>query len=170
MKELIRLLETLEQRDIATRVLSAVKAKVRQKNYFGWTYFIDDVLIDLVGYMIADKFAHSIGGYINCGMQSAIDHCRYCNAKCRKENYRYVSLDDEDSYIQIEDTESNLETNYIQKEKEAKVYQQIKERFGEELAEQLKPIIEGADTKLDKKVLSQCKSEEFKEFLQGLSF
>ena len=168
MKELIKLLDTPEHREIATKVVSIVKSKIIKKNYFGWTYFIEDLLVDLIGYMIADKFAHTIGGYVNCGMQSAIDHCRYCNAKCRKENYQLTSLDDEDSYIQIEDPDSDLETQYERKEHMQDIYREVQDRFGKELADQLKPIIYGEDSKLERKVLQQCKSEEFREFLEEL--
>lgn len=168
MKELIQLLDTLEHKEMARTVISQLKSKIRKKNYFGWTTFIDDVIIDTISYMISTGYRYSIGGYIQVGMTTAIDKCKYCNAKCRKESYLTVSLDDEDSYIQIEDANSDPAIQMEREQDATDLYERIAEQFGEELANQLKPVIYGMESKLERKVLKQCKTPEFKEFLRGL--
>lgn len=169
MKELIQMLDTLEHKEMARTVITQLRSRIRKKNYFGWTTFIDDVIIDTISYMISTEYRYSIGGYIQVGMTTAIDKCKYCNAKCRKENYQYISLDDEDSYIQIEDPNSDPAIQ-MEREQDAKdLYIKIAEQFGEELANQLRPIIYGLDSKLERKVINKCKTPEFREFLDELS-
>lgn len=168
MKELIMLLEKAEERSKAMTVVTQVKAKIRNKNLFAWRYFIDDVVVDLVSYMIATHFQYSVGAYVTCGMQSAIDHCRYCNAKCRRENFESVSVDDDDTYLQIEDKGSNMESQLIAEDEKSELYQKIAAEYGDALAEQLKPVIYNETDKLDRKVLQQVRTEEFREFLHTL--
>lgn len=166
MKELIEFLETDEQKNIAYKVLKQVRMRIEFNNYFGWRSFIDDLLNDLLGYMIADKFAHSVSGYINCGMQSAIDHCRYCNAKKRRGDYETANIDD---FYSLADDRQNLSKAVEDEEACKELYDNICAKFGEALANQLKPLIYGEADKLDRKLSKQCKTEEFKEFLTGLT-
>lgn len=165
MKELIMLLERAEDRSKATTVVAQVRAKIRGKNLFGWRSFIDDVAIDLISYMIQTQFQYSIGAYITCGMQSAMDHCRWCNAKCRRENFEAISLDDDDSYLQIADEKSNLEENLIEEDRKSELYEKIASEYGKALADQLRPIIYNESDKLDRNILKQVRTEEFREFL-----
>lgn len=162
MKNLINLLETAEQRQKAAQVIRTVEGNIRVKNYFGWRTFIDDVAIDLVGYMIATNFQYTAGAYITCGMQSALDHCRYCNAQKRRGDYEWCSLDE---FYSLEDESSNIERQMEQEEKCNELYQRIAKKFGQALAEQLKPVIFEGETKLSKRVLAKCKTNEFREFL-----
>ena len=168
MKELIKLLETAEQRQKASQVVRQVQANIRIKNLFGWRSYIDDVAIDLVGYMIKTDFQYTVGAYITCGMQSALDHCRYCNALKRRGDYEYVSLDSDECFLQIEDESANFERQMEREEHCNELYQKIAAQFGEELANQLKPVIDATEDKLDRKVLAQCKTEEFREFLHNM--
>lgn len=168
MKELIKLLETVEQRQKASQVVRQVQANIRIKNLFGWRSYIDDVAIDLIGYMIKTDFQYTVGAYITCGMQSALDHCRYCNALKRRGNYEYVSLDDDECFLQIEDESANIERQIEREEHCNELYQKIAAQFGEELANQLKPVIDATEDKLDRKVLAKCKTEEFREFLHNM--
>ena len=168
MKELIKLLETAEQRQKASQVVRQVQANIRIKNLFGWRSYIDDVAIDLVGYMIKTNFQYTVGAYIICGMQSALDHCRYCNALKRRGNYEYVSLDSDECFLQIEDESANFEKKLEREAHCDELYQKIAAQFGEELANQLKPVIDATEDKLDRKVLAQCRTEEFREFLHNM--
>lgn len=168
MKELIKLLETAEQRQKASQVVRQVRANIRIKNLFGWRSYIDDVSIDLVGYMIKTDFKYTVGAYITCGMQSALDHCRYCNALKRRGDYEYVSLDSDECFLQIEDESANFERQIEREEHCKELYEKIAAQFGEELANQLKPVIDATEDKLDRKVLAQCKTEEFREFLHNM--
>ena len=168
MKELIKLLETAEQRQKASQVVRQVQANIRIKNLFGWRSYIDDVAIDLVGYMIKTNFQYTVGAYIICGMQSALDHCRYCNALKRRGNYEYVSLDSDECFLQIEDESANFEKKLEREAHCDELYQKIAAQFGEELANQLKPVIDATEDKLDRKGLAQCRTEEFREFLHNM--
>lgn len=168
MKELIKLLETAEQRQKASQVVRQVQANIRIKNLFGWRSYIDDVAIDLIGYMIKTDFQYTVGAYITCGMQSALDHCRYCNALKRRGNYEYVSLDADECFLQIEDESADIERQIEREEHCNELYQKIAAQFGEELANQLKPVIDATEDKLDRKVLAKCKTEEFREFLHNM--
>ena len=168
MKELIKLLETAEQRQKASQVVRQVRANIRVKNYFGWRTFIDDVSIDLVGYMISTDFKYTVGAYITCGMQSALDHCRYCNALKRRGDYEYVSLDSDECFLQIEDESANFEKKLEREAHCDELYQKIAAQFGEELANQLKPVIDATEDKLDRKVIAQCRTAEFREFLHSI--
>lgn len=168
MKELIKLLETAEQRQKASQVVRQVQANIRIKNLFGWRSYIDDVAIDLVGYMIKTDFQYTVGAYITCGMQSALDHCRYCNALKRRGDYEYVSLDSDECFLQIEDESANFEKKLEREAHCDELYQKIAAQFGEELANQLKPVIDATEDKLDRKVLAQCRTEEFREFLHNM--
>ena len=169
MKELIKMLETKAQREKATQVVRQVRTNIYIKNYFGWRHFIEDVVINVIGYMITTKFEYSSSAYISWGMQSALDSSRYCNAKCRRGNYETISLDADDSFLQVEDESANFVKKMEMEERCDTLYEAIVEEFGKELAEQLKPLIYGDETKLHRKVLEKCKTEEFKEFLQEMA-
>ena len=112
--------------------------------------------------MIATNFQYTAGAYITCGMQSALDHCRYCNAQKRRGDYEWCSLDE---FYSLEDESSNIERQMEQEEKCNELYQRIAKKFGQALAEQLKPVIFEGETKLSKRVLAKCKTNEFREFL-----
>ena len=141
-------------------VVTVVRAKIIAKNLFAWRHYIDEVLIDLIGYMIATSFEYSGGAYVACGMQSAIDHCRYCNAKKRRQDYEMLSLDDEEAPIQVAGSD------------DARLYEievlcmDIASKFGEELAEELRPFLQGDEKSLDKKVLAKIQAPEFKSWFE----
>nr|DAH56619.1 MAG TPA: hypothetical protein [Caudoviricetes sp.] len=140
-------------------VTAVVRAKIIAKDLFGWRSFIDDVLIDLVLYMINDNFAHSGGGYVACGMQSAIDHCRYCNAAKRRGNYELVSLDE---FYQVADDIEDSST----KEQADTLLFDISIRWGTDLASKLEPLVRGYQDKLSNDVLKIIRSPEFVEWFK----
>lgn len=163
MEFLISLLDNKEQREKTAQVVRVVRSNIRVKNYFGWRSFIDDVATDLVGYMIKTEFKYSAGAYVTCGMQSAIDHCRYCNAQKRRGDYEWTDIDE---CYDIGDNSYNPEKELVDKAHCNELYNRIAERFGQDLAEQLKPVIfDGKTKKLSNKILLKCKTEEFKQFL-----
>ena len=137
-------------------VVTVVRAKIIAKNLFAWRHYIDEVLIDLVGYMIATRFEYSGGAYVACGMQSAIDHCRYCNAAKRRGNYETLSLDE---FYQAEDEQED-EKQSVMKHAEELCFD-IQMKFGKELADELRPFLMGYETSLSKELLKKLKSKEF---------
>lgn len=138
-------------------VTSVVRAKIIAGNYFGWRSFLDDLLVDLIVYMMNDKFIHSSGAYVACGMQSAIDHCRFCSAAKRRNDYEMVSLDD---FFQVEDIEDSS------KEEADRLLLDISIRWGKELAEKIEPFARGYADKLEKDVLAVVRSPEFVEWFK----
>lgn len=140
-------------------VITVVRAKVIAADYFGWRSFIDDMLIDLVMYMIKDEFKHSGGGYVACGIQSALDHCRYCNAQKRRGDYELLSLDE---FFQVAD-ETPEDDNL---ERANKLVFDISIRWGQELADSVEPYLKGYEKQLSKQVLAKLKSEEFVEWFK----
>lgn len=144
----------------AAEVVGVVRAKVTARNLFGWRSYIEDMLIDLVGYMIATEFQYSGGAYVACGMQSAIDHSRYCSAKKRRAQFEGLSsLEDwMEANQQKEDTR--------QRTQEQDILIDIRIRFGSSLAEKLRPFILGYELQLSEEVLKICRSKEFMEWLR----
>lgn len=141
-------------------VVIVVTAKVQSKNLFGWRSYIEDALIETVSWIIRTEFQYSGGAYVACGMQSALDHCRYCNAQKRRHNYEMLSLDDSDSPIQVsEDDDDKLS-------KVEALCMDIAAKFGKALAEELKPFVAGNKDSLSKEVLSKVKSKEFKQWFE----
>lgn len=146
---------------LAGSVTTVVRTKIRNRNLFGWRHFIEDVQIDLIGYMISTRFKYSGGAYVACGMQSAIDNCRYCNAQKRRGNYETASLDE---FYQMAD---NTTTESSNQNEAATLVLDIAIKFGDDLAEQLSPFIYGYEKELCKEILSQCKAKEFKTWLKN---
>lgn len=141
--------------DLARDVTSVVRAKIVDRDMFGWRQWIDDMLVDLVGYMIADGFKHSGGGYVACGMQSAIDHTRYCSAEKRRGNYELVSLDE---FYQVADNdpeESNTQ------EQASRLLFDVELRFGKVVADKLEPFARGYEDTLSNEVKKIVMSPEF---------
>lgn len=165
MEQLFKDLERqfgIESTKKARDVVIGIKAKIAAKNLFGWRTFIEEVIIELVGYMIKTDFKYSGGAYVVCGMQSAIDKCRYCNAQKRRGNYETVSLD---TLYYVPDTRSS----YINQADELVI--SIKLKFGEDFANLLKPFLYGEQDKLSRDVLKKCKEPEFanwfKDYVEG---
>lgn len=154
---ILELLSTRDEKAKAREVISSLRNRIVRKNYFGWRSFIDDVLSDVVGHMIKTNFEKPLKHYIICGMQSAIDHCRYCNAKKRRGNYETVSLDE------IGDVADLQQANDM---KAHELYASIILLYGKEVANSLKGIIFNTDDTVDVKLLKKIKTDEFKEFLR----
>ena len=108
MEQLIEDIERQYGKEKAEKVrdvVVVVTAKVQAKNLFGWRSFLEDALVETISWIIRTEFQYSGGAYVACGMQSAIDHCRYCNAKKRRQDYEMLSLDDEESTIQVAESD-----------------------------------------------------------------
>ena len=143
-----------EKAILAKGVIEVVNAKVRAKNLFGWKHFIQDMDVDLVGYMIETDFRYSGGAYVACGMQSAIDHARYCSAAKRRGDYETVSLD---KFFQVAD-----ENEDEKKEKTAEeICFAISIDFGTDFADEVLQFLHGIKKKLSEEVLSKLQSVEF---------
>lgn len=145
--------------ELVRSVTTVVKAKVRARNLFGWQTFIDDVLIQLITHMIQTDFMYSGGAYVNCGIQGAIDRCRYCNAAKRKGEYEKVSLDDE-RFFAIPDPKPNRERDLDQ------LCISIEMRFGKDLAEELRPYLIGYEKKLSNNALKKIRTAEFMSWFE----
>lgn len=145
-----------DKADLCRDVVSVVRAKVIAKDLFGWRTFIQEMLEDLVLYMIMDNFAHSGGGYVACGMQSAIDHCRYCNAAKRRGDYELVSLDE---FFQVEDPQEDTTQQQADR-----LLLDITIKFGKDVADKIEPFARGYQDKLSADVLKLVKSKEFTEW------
>lgn len=139
-------------------VLSVVEAKVRAKNLFGWRSYITDLKIDLAAYMIESEFKWSGGGYVMCGMQSALDKSRYCSAKKRRGDYETVSLD---KFFQVADETLEEESNI---QKANRIIDDVRCKFGDKFAMELKPFLLGLENKLSKAVVEKLRSPEYKEW------
>lgn len=157
MKVLINFLEDEAQRSKAYQTVTAVRYRITQKNLFGWRTYIDEVLTDIVGHMINTRFEYSVGAYIAWGMQAAIDRCRYCNAKKRRQNYEAVSLDE---CFNVEDIKQSAFQNALE------LYLAISEQYGEDIAEALKPVIFEQETEVPASIRSKLKTEQFRDFLR----
>ena len=141
-------------------VLRVVKNKIIARNLFGWREFLQDVLIDLVQYMIRTDFQYSGGAYVACGMQAAIDACRYCNAQKRRGEYETISLHLVEAYV-----ETQPDTNYANQVHDLVV--DIEYLFGKDVATHLKEYLTGKRNKISKEVLARCRTPEFKEWLRN---
>lgn len=156
MKALINLLEDEAQRSKARQTVTATRYRITQKNLFGWRTYIDEVLTDLVAYMMKTAFKYSVGAYITCGMQAAIDRCRYCNAKKRRQNYEAVSLD---KCFNVEDIKQTIYKNALE------LYLAISTQYGADIAEALKPVIFAEETKVPASIRNKLKTPQFRSFL-----
>ena len=150
--------ETEYQNDRARKVINILVYKIKSRNIFGWRYFLDDVVTLVLTYMAQTNFEIGIGAYVNYGMQGAIDHSRYCNAKKRRGNFEAIPIDD---CLGIED---DGQTNQI---KCLEICIAVEQKFGKYVAEILKPVIYGEQVKLDAHISKIIKTEEMKEFLQN---
>ena len=148
------------QAKLSWEVTSVVRAKIQAKNLFGWRFFIDELLTDLVGYMIQTGFRYSGGAYVACGMQSAIDHCRYCNAAKRRGMYEGCSLDE---FYQVAEQRPDEKQNT----EAIELVVDIQSKFGEELAKQLEPFLKGEKETLEAEVLKKCRSKEFIKWFEA---
>ncbi len=148
--------------DIAKEVSSVirvVRSKIVARNLFGWRTFVDDVLIDLVSYMIETEFQYSGGAYVACGMQGAIDATRYCNAQKRRGNYETISIHLIEKFIPME-----ASSGYAEKVEE--LMEGVAKLLDEETTESIRDFLEGG-RKLSKKVIEKCKTPEFIEWLRS---
>lgn len=140
-------------------VLAVVQAKIVARNLFGWRAYIDEMLVDLIGYMIATDFEYSGGAYVACGMQSAIDHSRYCSAQKRRARFcSEVSLQDVEYSIQVDISGGTQAADFVE---------DIKAKFGAEVAETLKPFVLGVTDEISAEVVKKCKTEEFRRWLEN---
>lgn len=143
----------------AESVMVVVQAKVSGRNLFGWRSYIEQLLLDLVGYMITTDFQYSGGAYVACGIQAALDSSRYCSAKKRRDRYDNTSnLDDLEYKVSVDISSSTVRADFLE---------DIKASFGEELQKALEPFISGKVSKLTKDVIEKCKTEEFKRWLEN---
>lgn len=155
---LIRLNYGEEQAMLVYTVSSVVRSKIQAKNLFGWREFIDDVIAGVVMHMIKTDFKYSGGAYVACGMQGAIDSCRYCSAQKRRGNYETISLDEVENFVS-----PTQEPSYAEEMNELVL--NIEEMYGPEIAEHIKAYLEGRISKISKEVLAKCQTEEFRELL-----
>lgn len=149
-------------KDIADEVSSVtrvVRSKIVARNLFGWRTFVDDVLIDLVAYMIKTEFQYSGGAYVACGMQAAIDATRYCNAQKRRGNYETISIHLVEKFVEMEQS-----SGYAEKVEE--LIEDIATLLDEETTESIRDFLEGGP-KLSKEVIAKCKTPEFVEWLRN---
>lgn len=96
MKNLIQSI-SLKSKENAARAQKVVKvlyAKTRDRNLFGWRYFMDDVLSEIVYTMIKEDFEKSDALYIYIGTQMTIDKARYCSAQKRRQNFESVPYEE----------------------------------------------------------------------------
>lgn len=139
-------------------VLRVVRNKVVAKNLFGWRTFIDDVLIDLVQYMIGTDFQYSGGAYVACGVQAAISAARYCSAQKRRGNYETVSIHLVEAFVKQDRTYAEQVQDLVT---------DMKHLFGEDIAEHLEEFLTGKRAKISKEVLARCRTPEFEEWLRS---
>ena len=149
--------EAAKEVSTVTRV---IRSKVVAKNLFGWRTYINDVLIDLVEYMIKTDFQYSGGAYVACGMQAAIDATRYCNAQKRRGNYETISIHLIENFVA-------KDTSYDYALKADELLEDIKKMFDEEAVEGIRDLLIGKTQKLSKEVLAKCKTPEFMEWLKN---
>lgn len=148
-----------EKSRIVESVLRVVRNKVKIKNLFGWREFIDDVSTDLVGYMIQTDFIYSGGAYVACGLQAAIDACRYCNAQKRRGDYETVSLHVIEDFLDTKPYE-----DYSSKVQ--KLVYELEYEVGPEIASQVEEFLVGKVSKLSKEVLEKCRTPKFKSWIE----
>lgn len=163
MKYLIESVRIEYGKDIADEVSSVtkvVRSKIVAKNLFGWRAFIEDVLIDLVAYMIKTEFKYSGGAYVACGMQAAIDAARYCSAQKRRGDYETISIHSVEKFLKAEQS-----SGYAEKVEE--LIKDIERLLDEETTESIREFLEGRTSKLSKEVIAKCKTPEFVEWLRN---
>lgn len=146
-------------REVAS-VLGVVRNKVIAKNLFGWREFLEDVLVDLVSYMIKTEFKYSSGAYVACGMQAAIDAARYCSAQKRRGDYETISIHLIDKFVGMEPS-----SDYTENVEE--LVQDIGKLFNKEIAESIRDFLVGKTDKLSKEVIQKCRTPEFREWLRN---
>jgi hypothetical protein len=136
-----------------------VSSKIVDRNLFGWRSFIDDVMEELVQYMIKTGFKYSGGAYVVCGMQSAIDHSRYCSRQKRRGDYELISLDE----LISEDCESPKvkDVNEV-----TDLLFEIEVSFGKDVADELEPFLTGKVDKISKAIKKKLNTPEFRKFLE----
>ena len=149
-----------EEATLVASVVGVVRSKIIARNLFGWRYFIEDVLVDLVLHMIRTEFKYSGGAYVSCGMQRAIDACRYCNAKKRRGNYETISLSEVENFMTPKEEPSYEEQVY-------ELVIDIEKVYGPEIAQNIADYLEGRVKRLSKEVLAKCKTKEFKDWLKN---
>lgn len=149
-----------EEATLVASVVGVVRSKIIARNLFGWRYFIEDVLVDLVLHMIRTEFKYSGGAYVSCGMQGAIDACRYCNAKKRRGNYESISLSEVENFMTPKEEPSYEEQVY-------ELVIDIEKVYGPEIAQNIADYLEGRVKRLNKEVLAKCKTKEFKDWLKN---
>ena len=149
-----------EEATLVASVVGVVRSKIIARNLFGWRYFIEDVLVDLVLHMIRTEFKYSGGAYVSCGMQGAIDACRYCSAAKRRGNYEAISLSEVESFMTPKEEPSYEEQVY-------ELVIDIEKVYGPEIAQNIADYLEGRVKRLNKEVLAKCKTKEFKDWLKN---
>lgn len=148
-----------EEADLVAGVVGVVRSKIVARNLFGWRDFIDDVVVDLVAHMIRTEFQYSGGAYVNCGMQGAIDACRYCSAAKRRGNYETVSLSEVENFMTPQEEPSN-------REKTNELVVDIERMYGPEIAQNIADYLEGRVERLSKEVLAKCRTKQFRAWLE----
>lgn len=149
-----------EEADLVASVVGVVRNKIVARNLFGWRDFIDDVIVDLVAHMIRTEFQYSGGAYVNCGMQGAIDACRYCSAAKRRGNYETVSLSEVENFMTPQE-----EPSYEEQTNE--LVMEIEMMYGPEIAQNIADYLEGRVKRLSKEVLAKCRTKEFRAWLES---
>lgn len=149
-----------KEASLTASVVGVVRSKIIARNFFGWRDFVEDVLVDLVVHMIRTEFKYSGGAYVNCGMQGAIDACRYCSAAKRRGDYETVSLSKVENFMTPKE-----EPSYEQQMNELVI--DIEEMYGPEIAQNIEDYLYGRIEKLSKEVLAKCKTKEFKAWLES---
>lgn len=149
-----------EEANLASSVISVVRSKIAAKNLFGWRDFIEDVIVDLVVHMIRTEFQYSGGAYVNCGMQGAIDACRYCSAAKRRGDYETVSLSEVENFMTPQEEPSN-------EEKTNELVMEIEKMYGPSIAQNIADYLEGRVERLSKEVLAKCRTKQFKAWLEA---
>ena len=149
-----------EEATLVASVVGVVRSKIIARNLFGWRYFIEDVLVDLVLHMIRTEFKYSGGAYVSCGMHGAIDACRYCNAAKRRGDYETISLSEVENFMTPKEEPSYEEQVY-------ELVIDIEKVYGPEIAQNIADYLEGRVKRLSKEVLAKCKTKEFKDWLKN---
>ncbi len=158
--ESVRLEFGIEAANEVASVTGVVRNKVIARNLFGWRTFIEDVLIDLVQYMIQTEFKYSGGAYVTCGMQSAIDATRYCNAQKRRGNYETISIHLVEEFVSHQPApEFNMKIEELTSE--------ISALLNKEDTKHINDFLLGKIDRIKADVLKKCRTPEFLDWLQN---
>lgn len=160
MYQLLREIEATYGKETGERirnVCTVVYSKVKNGNLYGWRWFIEDVVIELATYMLKDNLSHPQGGYIMCGMQSALDHARKCSALKRRGDYELVSLD---NFFQVADEPAD-ETPDTEE-----FLFDVEMSFGPETRDELEPFVLGQVDRISGAVRKKLHTPEFQKFLK----